>query len=125
MTDILATFADQVTTVARWREGCLGGWYTARAAGTWKALTVMSTWPRTHHASARNAARDRGDFGRPDTADLVEARAPSLKDNINTMIDNLRSTKDCNIEQDWLKTNLAPTNMLQGQRDLSTAGRLP
>jgi CheY-like chemotaxis protein/signal transduction histidine kinase len=48
-----------------------------------------------------------------------------LKDNINTMIDNLRLTTDRNTEQDWLKTNLAKfTNMLQGQRDLSTVGRL-
>ena len=30
-----------------------------------------------------------------------------------------------NKEQDWLKTNLARfTNMLQGQRDLTTVGRL-
>jgi CheY-like chemotaxis protein/signal transduction histidine kinase len=48
-----------------------------------------------------------------------------LKDNINTMIDNLRLTTDRNTEQDWLKTNLAKfTNMLQGQRDLTTVGRL-
>jgi CheY-like chemotaxis protein/signal transduction histidine kinase len=48
-----------------------------------------------------------------------------LKDNINTMIDNLRLTTDRNKEQDWLKTNLARfTGMLQGQRDLSTVGRL-
>ncbi|MGA8962693.1 MAG: response regulator, partial [Pseudolabrys sp.] len=46
-------------------------------------------------------------------------------DNINTMIDNLRLTTDRNTEQDWLKTNLARfTNMLQGQRDLTTVGRL-
>ena len=48
-----------------------------------------------------------------------------MKDNINTMIDNLRLTTDRNTEQDWLKTNLAKfTNMLQGQRDLTTVGRL-
>ena len=48
-----------------------------------------------------------------------------LKDNINTMIDNLRLTTDRNTEQDWLKTNLARfTGMLQGQRDLSTVGRM-
>src|SRR6202042_3481959 len=57
----------------------------------------------------------------------VEARGEvaELKDNINTMIDNLRLTTDRNTEQDWLKTNLAKfTNMLQGQRDLTTVGRL-
>jgi CheY-like chemotaxis protein/signal transduction histidine kinase len=41
------------------------------------------------------------------------------------MIDNLRLTTDRNTEQDWLKTNLARfTNMLQGQRDLATVGRM-
>ena len=57
----------------------------------------------------------------------MEARGEvaELKDNINTMIDNLRLTTDRNREQDWLKTNLARfTGMLQGQRDLSTVGRL-
>jgi hypothetical protein len=49
-----------------------------------------------------------------------------LKDNLNTMIDNLRLTTDRNTEQDWLKTNLARfTGMLrQGQRDRPrTVGR--
>jgi CheY-like chemotaxis protein/signal transduction histidine kinase len=57
----------------------------------------------------------------------VDARGEvaELKDNINTMITNLRLTTDVNTEQDWLKTNLAKfTNMLQGQRDLATVGRL-
>jgi GAF domain len=57
----------------------------------------------------------------------VEARGEvvELKDNINTMIDNLRLTTDHNTEQDWLKTNLARfANMLQGQRDLATVGRM-
>jgi len=41
------------------------------------------------------------------------------------MIGNLRLTTDRNTEQDWLKTNLARfTNMLQGQRDLATVGRM-
>jgi len=47
-----------------------------------------------------------------------------LKDNINTMIGNLRLTTDRNTEQDWLKTNMARfTGMMQGQRDLATVGR--
>ena len=41
------------------------------------------------------------------------------------MINNLRLTTDRNNEQDWLKTNLARfTGMLQGQRDLTTVGRM-
>src|SRR5258705_9174296 len=57
----------------------------------------------------------------------VDARGEvaELKDKIDPMIGNLRPTTDVNTEQDWLKTNLARfTNMLQGQRDLSTVGRL-
>src|SRR5581483_7366385 len=57
----------------------------------------------------------------------VEARGEvaELKDNINTMINNLRLTTERNTEQDWLKTNLARfTGMLQGQRDLGTVGRM-
>jgi CheY-like chemotaxis protein len=56
----------------------------------------------------------------------VDARGEvaELKDNINTMITNLRLTTARNSEQDWLKTNLARvTGMLQGQRDLATVGR--
>src|SRR5262249_24279147 len=57
----------------------------------------------------------------------VEARGAvaELKDNINTMIDNLRATTERNQERDWLKTNLAKfTRMHQGQRDLVTVGQM-
>jgi CheY-like chemotaxis protein/HAMP domain-containing protein len=57
----------------------------------------------------------------------VDARGEvaELKDNINTMIYNLRNTTETNQEQDWLKTNLAKfTRMLQGQRDLFTVGKM-
>ncbi len=56
----------------------------------------------------------------------VETRGEvaELKDNINTMIANLRETTERNQEQDWLKTNVAKfTSMLQGQRDLVTVGQ--
>src|SRR6202050_304042 len=57
----------------------------------------------------------------------VEARGEvaELKDNINTMINNLRLTTERNTEQDWLRTTLARfTGMLQGQRELGTVGRM-
>ena len=57
----------------------------------------------------------------------VETRGEvaELKDNINTMIFNLRETTERNREQDWLKTNLARfTGMLQGQRELKTVGQM-
>jgi len=133
MTDTLATFADQVTTVARevGVDGRLGGQaYVPGAAGTWKDLTgnvnlLAANLTTQVRAIAEVAtAVTKGDLTR---AIQVEARGEvaELKDNLNTMIDNLRLTTDRNTEQDWLKTNLARfTNMLQGQRDLATVGRL-
>ena len=133
MTDTLAIFADQVTTVARevGVEGRLGGQANVPgAAGTWKDLTgnvnlLAANLTTQVRAIAEVAtAVTKGDLTR---SIQVEARGEvaELKDNINTMIDNLRLTTDRNTEQDWLKTNLAKfTNMLQGQRDLTTVGRL-
>ena len=133
MTDTLATFADQVTTVARevGVEGRLGGQANVPgASGTWKDLTgnvnlLAANLTTQVRAIAEVAtAVTKGDLTR---SIQVEARGEvaELKDNINTMIDNLRLTTDRNTEQDWLKTNLAKfTNMLQGQRDLTTVGRL-
>ena len=132
MTDTLATFADQVTTVARevGVEGRLGGQANVPgAAGTWKDLTgnvnlLADNLTNQVRAIAEVAtAVTKGDLTR---SIQVEARGEvaDLKDNINTMIDNLRLTTDRNTEQDWLKTNLARfTAMLQGQRDLATVGR--
>jgi HAMP domain-containing protein/CheY-like chemotaxis protein/signal transduction histidine kinase len=133
MTDTLATFAEQVTTVARevGVEGRLGGQANVPgAAGTWKDLTgnvnlLAANLTTQVRAIAEVAtAVTKGDLTR---SIQVEARGEvaELKDNINTMIDNLRLTTERNTEQDWLKTNLAKfTNMLQGQRDLGTVGRL-
>ena len=127
MTDTLATFADQVTTVARevGVEGRLGGQANVPgAAGTWKDLTgnvnlLAANLTTQVRAIAEVAtAVTKGDLTR---SIQVEARGEvaELKDNINTMIGNLRLTTERNTEQDWLKTNLARfTNMLQGQRDL-------
>ncbi len=133
MTDTLAIFADQVTSVARevGVEGRLGGQANVPgAAGTWKDLTgnvnlLAANLTTQVRAIAEVAtAVTKGDLTR---SIQVEARGEvaELKDNINTMIDNLRLTTDRNTEQDWLKTNLARfTNMLQGQRDLTTVGRM-
>ncbi len=133
MTDTLATFADQVTTVARevGVEGRLGGQANVPgAAGTWKDLTgnvnlLAANLTTQVRAIAEVAtAVTKGDLTRSIQVD-ARGEVAELKDNINTMIDNLRLTTDHNTEQDWLKTNLAKfTSMLQGQRDLTTVGRL-
>ena len=133
MIDTLATFADQVTTVARevGVEGKLGGQANVPgAAGTWRDLTenvnqlaaTLTTQLRSIGEVA--TAVTEGDLTR---SVEVEARGEveQLRDNINEMIRNLRDTTQTNTDQDWLKTNLARfTGMLQGQKDLQTVGRL-
>jgi HAMP domain-containing protein/CheY-like chemotaxis protein/GAF domain-containing protein len=133
MTQTLATFADQVTSVARevGVEGRLGGQANVPgAAGTWKDLTgnvnllAANLTSQVRSIAEVATAVTKGDLTRSIQVD-ARGEVAELKDNINTMIGNLRLTTDVNTEQDWLKTNLAKfTNMLQGQRDLSTVGRL-
>jgi HAMP domain-containing protein/CheY-like chemotaxis protein/signal transduction histidine kinase len=133
MTGTLATFADQVTSVARevGVEGRLGGQANVPgAAGTWKDLTGNVNLLAANLTSQVRAIAEvatavtKGDLTRSIQVD-ARGEVAELKDNINTMIGNLRLTTDVNTEQDWLKTNLARfTNMLQGQRDLATVGRL-
>ena len=133
MIDTLATFADQVTNVARevGTEGKLGG--QARvpgAAGTWRVLTEnvnrlaanLSTQVRAIAEVA--TAVTKGDLTRSITVEAL-GEVASLKDDVNEMIRNLKDTTRKNTEQDWLKTHLARfTRMLQGHRDLVTVSRL-
>jgi signal transduction histidine kinase/CheY-like chemotaxis protein len=133
MTDTLATFAEQVTNVARevGVDGRLGGQaHVPGAAGTWKDLTgnvnlLAANLTTQVRAIAEVAtAVTKGDLTR---AIQVEAKGEvsELKDNINTMISNLRETTERNREQDWLKTNLARfSGMLQGQRELQTVSQM-
>src|SRR6187455_1649796 len=133
MTSTLAIFADQVTTVAHevGVEGRLGGQANVPgASGTWKDLTgnvnrLAANLTTQVRAIAEVAtAVTKGDLTRSIQVD-ARGEVATLKDNINTMINNLRLTTETNREQDWLKTNLAKfTGMLQGQRDLFTVGRM-
>jgi HAMP domain-containing protein/CheY-like chemotaxis protein/signal transduction histidine kinase len=133
MTSTLATFAEQVTSVARevGVEGRLGGQANVPgAAGTWKDLTgnvnlLAANLTTQVRAIAEVAtAVTKGDLTRSIQVD-ARGEVAELKDNVNTMIDNLRLTTDRNTEQDWLKTNLGRfTNMLQGQRDLVRVGQM-
>ncbi|NTU79329.1 MAG: response regulator, partial [Chloroflexales bacterium] len=132
MIDTLATFADQVTTVARevGIEGKLGGQANVPgAAGTWRDLTDnvnrlaanLTTQIRTIAEIA--TAVTRGNLNRAIDVE-AQGEVAELKDNINQMIANLRDTTQKNQEQDWLKTNLARfTRMLQGQRDLMSVSK--
>jgi len=133
MTDTLATFADQVTTVARevGVEGRLGGQASVPgASGTWKDLTDNVNQLAAQLTNQIRAIADvatavtEGDLTRSIGVE-ASGEVAVLKDKINEMILNLRETTQKNTEQDWLKTNLARfTRMLQGQRDLMTVSRL-
>ena len=133
MVDQLNGFASEVTRVARevGTEGKLGGQaQVPGAAGTWKDLTdnvnsMASLLTGQVRAIAEVAtAVTKGDLTR---SIQVETRGEvaEMKDNINTMIFNLRETTESNREQVWLKTNLAKfAGMLQGQRELNTVGQM-
>jgi CheY-like chemotaxis protein/signal transduction histidine kinase/HAMP domain-containing protein len=133
MTDTLAIFAEQVTTVARevGVEGRLGGQANVPgAAGIWKDLTDNVNLLAANLTTQVRAIADvatavtKGDLTRSIQVD-ARGEVVELKDNINAMIANLRGTTEQNTEQDWLKTNLAKfTGMLQGQRDLMTVGQM-
>jgi len=133
MTDTLAIFADQTTTVARevGVEGKLGGQaHVPGAAGTWRDLTDNVNQLAANLTTQLRAIADvatavtKGDLTRSIQVDAA-GEVAFVKDNINEMIRNLKDTTLRNDEQDWLKTNLAKfTRMLQGQKDLLTVGRL-
>jgi HAMP domain-containing protein/signal transduction histidine kinase len=133
MIDTLATFADQVTTVARevGVEGKLGGQANVPgAAGTWRDLTDnvnrLAANLTTQLRAIANVATavTKGDLTRSIQVE-AQGEVAAVKDNINEMIRNLKDTTLRNQEQDWLKTNLTKfTRMLQGQRDLLTVGKL-
>ena len=133
MIDTLATFADQVTTVASdvGIEGKLGGQARVpRAAGIWRDLTdnvnqLAANLTGQVRAIAEVAtAVTKGDLTRSIAVE-AQGEVAALKDNINEMILNLAATTRKNNEQDWLKTNIAKfTGMMQGQRDLLTVAQL-
>jgi signal transduction histidine kinase/DNA-binding response OmpR family regulator/HAMP domain-containing protein len=133
MIETLATFAEQVTTVARevGVEGKLGGQASVPgAAGTWKDLTDNVNQLAANLTTQVRAIADvatavtKGDLTRSIQVD-ASGEVAALKDNINEMIRNLKDTTIKNNDQDWLKTNLAKfTRMLQGQKDMLAVGKL-
>jgi HAMP domain-containing protein/CheY-like chemotaxis protein/signal transduction histidine kinase len=133
MIETLATFADQVTTVARevGVEGRLGGQANVPgAAGTWRDLTDNVNQLAANLTTQVRAIADvatavtKGDLTRSITVE-AQGELASLKGNINEMIRNLRETTSRNAEQDWLKTNLAKfTRMMQGQKNLHTVSQM-
>ena len=98
MIDTLATFADQVTTVARevGIEGKLGGQAEVPgAAGTWRDLTDNVNQLAANLTTQVRAIADvatavtKGDLTRSITVE-AQGEVAALKDNINEMIRNLQ-----------------------------------
>jgi HAMP domain-containing protein/CheY-like chemotaxis protein len=133
MIDTLATFADQVTTVARevGVEGKLGGRANVPgASGTWRDLTDNVNQLAANLTTQVRAIADvatavtKGDLTRSITVE-AQGEVAALKDNVNEMIRSLRDTTLRNNEQDWLKTNLAKfTRMMQGQKSLQSVSQM-
>ncbi|HWL41245.1 MAG TPA: response regulator, partial [Gemmatimonadaceae bacterium] len=133
MVDSLRVFADEVTRVAKevGTEGKLGGQAEVPgAAGTWRALTdnvnamANSLTLQVRAIADVATAVTRGDLSRQIAVE-AQGELDELKNNLNQMIANLKTTTDKNTEQDWLKTNLAKfSRMMQGQKDLEAVSKL-
>ncbi len=133
MVDSLRVFADEVTRVAKevGTEGELGGQAEVPgAAGTWRALTdnvnamANSLTLQVRAIADVATAVTRGDLSRQIAVE-AQGELDELKNNLNQMIVNLKSTTEKNSEQDWLKTNLAKfSRMMQGQKDLESVSKL-
>jgi HAMP domain-containing protein/signal transduction histidine kinase len=127
MVDQLSAFAAEVTRVARevGTEGKLGGQAeVAGVSGTWRHLTenvnqlAGNLTTQVRAIAEVSTAVTRGDLTQSIAVE-AQGEVAELKDNINQMIANLRSTTEINAQQDWLKSNLARIGgRLQGQRDL-------
>ncbi|HKQ16426.1 MAG TPA: response regulator [Steroidobacteraceae bacterium] len=133
MIDTLATFAAQVTNVARevGTAGKLGGQASVPgAAGLWRDLTdnvnqlAANLTTQVRAITEVATAVTKGDLTRFVTVE-ASGEVASLKDNVNEMIRNLKDTTQKNNEQDWLKTNIAFFNrLLQGQRNIRHVSNL-
>ncbi|HEY1951953.1 MAG TPA: response regulator, partial [Gemmatimonadaceae bacterium] len=133
MVDSLRVFADEVTRVAKevGTEGKLGGQAEVPgAAGTWRALTdnvnamANSLTVQVRAIADVATAVTRGDLSRQIAVE-AQGELDELKNNLNQMIANLKTTTEQNTQQDWLKTNLAKfSRMMQGQKDLEAVSKL-
>ncbi|PZG44759.1 hybrid sensor histidine kinase/response regulator [Spongiactinospora gelatinilytica] len=133
MVDQLSSFASEVTRVARevGSEGQLGGQARVEGVeGTWKRLTESvnelagNLTTQVRAIAGVTGAVAKGDLTRKIDVD-AQGELADLKDNINTMVSNLRDTTKANQEQDWLKSNLARIQrLMQGHRDLIEVAKL-
>nr|MBA2329121.1 response regulator [Flavisolibacter sp.] len=111
-------------------EGRLGGQASVPgASGIWKNLTEnVNQLAENLTTQVRAISEVASAVTKGDLTQMIRVEAKGeveeLKDTINQMIGNLKETTLLNQEQDWLKSNLAKfTQMLQGQKNLSTVTR--
>jgi HAMP domain-containing protein/signal transduction histidine kinase/CheY-like chemotaxis protein len=133
MVDQLSSFAAELTRVARevGTEGKLGVQAEVEGvSGVWRGLTEnVNTLAATLTTQLRaiadvSTAVTQGDLTRSIAVE-AQGEIDQLKENINQMISNLRTTTERNAEQDWLNSNLARfSGLMQGQRDLQEVSRL-
>ncbi|MER7500602.1 HAMP domain-containing protein [Nonomuraea pusilla] len=133
MVEQLSSFASEVTRVARevGSEGRLGGQARVEGLeGTWKRLTESvnelagNLTTQVRAIATVTSAVARGDLTRSIAVE-AQGELSELKDNINSMVANLRETTQANQEQDWLKSNLARiSRLMQGHRDLLEVAKL-
>jgi signal transduction histidine kinase/HAMP domain-containing protein/ActR/RegA family two-component response regulator len=133
MTETLRIFAEQVSTVARevGMEGKLGGQAKVPgASGTWRGLTdnvnqlAGNLTNQVRAISEVATAVTKGDLTRSIKIEAA-GEVAALSNTVNQMIVNLRETTQKNMDQDWLKTNLARfSSMMQGPKDLDTVSGL-
>ena len=127
MTDMLAIFSRQVTSVAQavGTEGKLGEQAVVPGVqGTWKNLTdnvneLADNLTRQVRAILKVVTGvTKGDFTGAITVE-AKGEVELLKNNINQMIGTLKETTETNMAQDWLKTNLSRfSDLMQGKKDL-------
>jgi signal transduction histidine kinase/CheY-like chemotaxis protein/HAMP domain-containing protein len=98
--------------------------------GTWKRLTESvnelagNLTTQVRAIATVTSAVARGDLTRSIAVE-AQGELAELKDNINSMVANLRETTQANQEQDWLKSNLARiSRLMQGHRDLFEVAKL-
>ncbi|MGP3983724.1 HAMP domain-containing protein [Streptomyces sp. KR80] len=130
MVDTLSSFSSEVTRVARevGSEGRLGGQARVEGVyGTWKRLTTgvnelasnLTTQVRAIAEVASAVAQ--GDMSGSISVE-AQGEVAELKNNVNTMVTNLRETTRA---KDWLESNLTRiAGLMQGHRDLGEVADL-
>jgi len=129
----LGTFGSEVTRIAKevGSDGKLGGQAEIEGvSGIWKGLTdnvnIMAS-NLTTQVRAIATVTQAVTEGELEQTIQIDARGElqDLTENVNQMVRSLKDTTDKNLEQDWLKTNLANFfSIMQGQKSMEKVATL-